>query len=131
MAWDNGGMGEKKFDRDKLVETIEELKNNPEACTTVAGTTGDIIIPESNPGEKLSEFISYLYENELLDLNYVDNFEKIKDKEIADYAYEEARTALTKIIRADRFVSGELYTCVKEGILAEVLEKILELQDAE
>ena len=50
---------------------------------------------------------------------------------IGDYTYEEARTALTKIIRADRFVSGELYACVKEGILAEVLGKILELQDAE
>lgn len=122
-------MDDKKFDRDKLVEIIEELKNNPEVCTTVAGTTGDIIIPESYPGEKLSEFISYLYENELLDLNYVDNFEKIKDKEIADYTYEEACTALTKIIRADRFVSGELYTCVKNGSLVQVLEKILEFQD--
>ena len=121
-------MDEKKFDRDKLVEIIEELKNNPEACTTVAGTTGDIIIPESYPGEKLSEFISYLYENELLDLNYVDNFEKIKDKEVGDYTFEEACTALTKIIRADRFVSGELYACVKDGSMAKVLEKILELQ---
>lgn len=124
-------MDEKKFDRDKLIEIIDELKNNPDACTTVADTTGDIIIPESHSGEKLLEFIGYLYENELLDLNYVDNYEKIKDKEIGDYTYEEARTALTKIIRADRFVSGELYACVKEGILAEVLEKILELQDAE
>ena len=122
-------MSEKTFDKDILIVTIDDLKNNPEACTTVAGTTGDIIIPESYPGEKLSEFISYLYENELLDLNYVDNFEKIKDKKIADYTYEEACTALTKIIRADRFVSGELYACVKNGSLVQVLEKILEFQD--
>lgn len=124
-------MNEKTFDKDILIATIDDLKNNPDACTTYAGTTGDIIIPESNPGEKLSAFIGYLYEKDLLDLNYVDNYEKIKDKEISAYTYEEARTALTKIIRADRFVSGELYACVKEGILAEVLEKILELQDAE
>lgn len=124
-------MNEKTFDKDILIATIDDLKNNPDACTTYAGTTGDIIIPESNPGEKLSAFISYLYEKDLLDLNYVDNYEKIKDKGISAYTYEEARTALTKIIRADRFVSGELYTCVKEGILAEVLEKILELQDVE
>ena len=122
-------MSEKTFDKDILIVTIDDLKNNPEACTTVAGTTGDIIIPESYPGEKLSEFISYLYENELLDLNYVNNFEKIKDKEIGDYTYEEARTALTKIIRADRFVSGELYACVKDGSLVQVLEKTLEFQD--
>ena len=124
-------MNEKTFDKDILIATIDDLKNNPDTCTTYAGTTGDIIIPESNPGEKLSAFIGYLYEKDLLDLNYVDNYEKIKDKEISAYTYEEARTALTKIIRADRFVSGELYACVKEGILAEVLEKILELQDAE
>ena len=124
-------MNEKTFDKDILIATIDDLKNNPDACTTYAGTTGDIIIPESNPGEKLSAFIGYLYEKDLLDLNYVDNYEKIKDKEISAYTYEETRTALTKIIRADRFVSGELYACVKEGILAEVLEKILELQDAE
>lgn len=122
-------MNEKTFDKDILIATIDDLKNNPDACTTYAGTTGDIIIPESNPGEKLSAFIGYLYEKDLLDLNYVDNYEKIKDKEISAYTYEEARTALTKIIRADRFVSGELYTCVKNGSLVQVLEKILEFQD--
>lgn len=118
----------KNLDVQILQETINDLKNNPNACTLYGGETsqdGVFTIPESKPGEQLTKFIRYFYENELLDQQYPDNYEKIRNKKIADYSYEETLTALTKIIRGDRFVSGQIYGCFKDGSLLEVLEKLL------
>lgn len=111
-----------------LQDTINDLKNNPNACTTYGGATatdGSFIIPESNPGEQLKKFISYFYENNLLDQQYGENYEKIREKKIEDYSYEETLTALTKIIRGDRFVSGQIYSCVKDGTLLKLVEKLM------
>ena len=120
----------KKIDLNMLEETIKDLKTNPNACTTMGGTTsedGVYTIPESNPGEQLSQFMKYLYENDLMDYQYVENYEKIKDKDIEDYTYEEALTAITTIIRSDRFVSCNLYQAVKEGTLLKILQRLKDL----
>ena len=56
----------KNLDIQLLQDTIDDLKNNPNACTTIWGMTstdGTFTIPESNPGEKLSRFIQYFFEN--------------------------------------------------------------------
>lgn len=95
-----------KLDLQILNETIDDLKNNPNACTTIGGMTsqdGAFTIPESNPGEQLRKFRQYFFENGFADMQYVENYEKIKDKQIDEYTYEETLTALTKIIRGDRF----------------------------
>lgn len=73
----------KNLDIQLLQDTIDDLKNNPNACTTIGGMTstdGTFTIPESNPGEKLSRFIQYFFENGFADMQYVENYEKIKDK---------------------------------------------------
>ena len=117
----------KNIDIQLLQDTIDDLKNNPNACTTIGGMTstdGSITIPESNPGEQLSKFIQYIFENGFADMQYVQNFEKIRDKQIEDYTYEETLTALTKIVRGDRFVSGEIYGCFKDGTLLKIIEKL-------
>ena len=115
------------LDKEILENTINDLKNNPNACTTLGGmqsTDGVFTIQESNPGQQLNEFIEYLGKNELLDRQYLDNYEKIRDKKIEDYTYDETLTALTNIIRGDRFVSGQIYDCFKNGILLKLVEKL-------
>ena len=117
----------KNLDIQLLQDTINDLKNNPNACATIGGMTstgGTFTIAESNPGEQLKKFIQYLFENGFADMQYVENYEKIKDKKIEDYTYEETLTALTKIIRGDRFVSGQIYGCFKNGTLLQVVEKL-------
>lgn len=116
-----------KLDIQLLNETIEDLKNNPNACTTIGGAEsvdGTFTIPESNPGIQLRKFSQYLFENNFLDMQYVENYKKIQDKQIEDYNYEETLTALTKVIRGDRFVSGQLYSCVKDGTMLKLVEKL-------
>lgn len=114
-----------EFDIKLLEDTINDLKNNKEACTTYGGGTfGEISIPESKPGEQLTKFIQYFYDNNLLDQNYRENYEKIRVKKIEEFTYQEVLTVLTKIIRSDRFVSGELYNCVKNGSMLNLIERL-------
>ncbi len=118
----------KNLDEKLLQDTINDLKNNPNSCTTYGGASsvdGTFTIPESNPGEQLRKFINYLGENNLLDMQYVENSKKIQNKRIEDYTYEETLTALTKIIRGDRFVSGQIYGCVKDGTMLKLIEKLI------
>lgn len=116
-----------KFDLQILNDTIDDLRNNPNACTTIGGATsqdGTFTIPESSPGEQLKKFSQYLFENGFADMQYIENYKKIQDKSIDEYTYEETLTALTKIIRGDRFVSGQIYSCFKDGTLLKVVEKL-------
>ena len=114
-----------EFDIKLLVDIINDLKNNKEACTTYnGGTFGEISIPESKPGEQLIKFIQYFYDNNLLDQNYRENYEKIGNKKIEEFTYQEVLTGLTKIIRSDRFVSGKLYNCVKNGSMLNLIERL-------
>lgn len=119
-----------KIDLKILQETITDLKNNPNACTTFEGAkeiNDTFAILESYPGEQLSKFIQYFYENDLIDQDYIENYEKIKDKKIEEFTYDEVLTGLTKIIREDRFNSGEIYTCVKNGSMLKLIERLYEL----
>lgn len=121
-----------KIDLKTLQDTIDDLKNNPNACTTIsggiiAGKDEKITILGSNPGPQLKKFITYFYENNLMDQDYSENYEKIKEKQIEDYSYEEVLTAITKVIRGDRFISGHIYKCVKNGVMLKLLEKLYSL----
>lgn len=108
-------------------ETIEDLKNNSNACTLEPGMislNNEIVIPESHPGEKLSAFISFFYDSELVDKNYVLNMKKIKDKSIENFTKEEIATYLTAIIRGERFNSGLIYSMVKDGTMLKLVERL-------
>lgn len=116
-----------KLDLQILNDTIDDLKNNPNACTLIGGATsqdGTFTIPESSLGEQLKKFIQYFFGNGFADMQYVENYKKMENKSIDGYTYEETLTALTKIIRGDRFVSGQIYGCFKDGTLLKVVEKL-------
>ena len=109
-------------------ETIEDLKTNPEACTTVGGMAmadGTVVIPESMPGEKLSKFIRYLYDNDLINENYLEDRKKIEDKDISELSVDETLTELTSIIRGDRFCSSLLKAKVDDGTVLKLLENLI------
>lgn len=111
-----------------LKDTIDDLKNNPDSCSRVVGAEtedGSFKMFESSPGKQLREFITYFYNNNLIDYNYGENYKKIEDKQVADYSYEDVLTALSAIIRGDRFVSGQIYSCFKDGTLLKLVEKLM------
>lgn len=117
---------DKKIDLKILNETIDDLRNNPDACTKVEGKNKDdyFIMPYSNPGEKLRNFIQYFYDNGLVDSNYGENYRIFKDKQVDEYSYDELLSAITEIIRSDRYASCYLYDCVKNGRLLMILERL-------
>lgn len=90
---------------------------------------GTVIHSESNPGEKLKNFIRYFYESNLLDKEYLENEKNIKDKNIDKLEYKEISTELTAIIRGDRFCSGLMYSKVKDGTFLKLLERLKELNN--
>ena len=121
----------KSFDK-ILKNTIEDLKNNPNACTLIGrahSTKSTVTIEESMPGKQLSEFIDYLYYKDLMDKEYIKNYKEIEDKKIEELTYNEVLTKITWGIRADRFNSGLLYALVKDGTMLNLLERIEKLKN--
>ena len=118
-----------KVDIELLNELIEDLRKNPNACTLYSSNyqKGIISFGESNPGQKLKQFIQYLYDNNLMDKNYLENNDKIKEKEIKDMNIDEIFTRLTWIIRADRFNSGLIYSYFKNGMILNLVERLVQL----
>lgn len=116
-----------KIDLQIIDETIEDLKNNPNACMlydSIISQDKRVIIRESDSGKVLEKFIRYFFENGFNDMQYVNNYKKIKDKNINSYSYEETITVLTKIFRGDRFISGLIYGCFKDGSLLKIIERL-------
>ena len=120
-----------KIDLELLNKVIEDLRNNPSACTlyTSNNQEGMLSLSESKPGEMLTAFIKYLYDCDFIDSNYMENDKKISEKEIDEMTFEEVLTRLTAIIRADRFCSGLLYARFKDGTLLKLVEKIVKLKN--
>ena len=108
-----------KIYKQLVLETIEDLKNNVNCCTK-----DDNPFSDSKLDETLKAFIHYLYENELLDQNYLENIKIVEKKEIEELTQEEVLTYLTFIIRADRFSPGTIYNNVKNGKLLTLLERL-------
>lgn len=120
----------KKLDLKLLEDTINDLKNNPNACTTYGGATaidGSFTILESNPGEKLKEFMEYFYENNLFNQNYIEDYNLIENKGDNDLSYEEVLTKLTYIFRGDRFCSGLIKSKVDDGTILRLIERLYNL----
>ena len=119
---------ENKVDFNQVIaDTIYDLKNNSEACTLYEGMKTEdrkLVIYESNPGEKLKNFIRYFYDSDLLDKEYLENEKIIKEKNISELSYKEIGTMLTAIIRGDRFCSGLIYSKVQDGTFLKLLERL-------
>lgn len=113
-----------------LQETIDDLKNNPKACELIGGETskdGTFSIPSSNPSKQLSEFMKYIYDNDLIDKNYLENNKKIEHKDINNMNFNETMTAITYFLRGERFCSGFWYSNFKDGTILKLLERLRDL----
>lgn len=113
-----------------LQETIDDLKNNPKAFKLLGGETlkdGAISMPFSEPSKQLSEFMKYMYDNDLIDKNYLENHKKIENKDIKDMDYNEIMTSITYFLRGERFCSGFWYSNFKDGTILKLLERLEEL----
>lgn len=88
--------------------------------------------------EKVGEFIKfgyYKYNEKLYDImeiihpdyNYLKNFKKIKDKDIASLTLKELETYLTRIFRGEKFSDGVIASCIDDGTLKKLLERFLEI----
>ena len=118
------------FDLKLLKETINDLRNNPNACELIGGNTntdGSYSIPASNPGKQLLAFMNYMYKNDLTDKNYLENNKKIEHKDINDMNYNEIITKITFFLRGERFCSGFWYSSFKDGTLLKLLERLNQL----
>ena len=113
-----------------LQETIDDLKNNPKACELIGGETskdGTFSIPSSNPSKQLSEFMKYIYDNDLIDKNYLENNKKIEHKDINNMNFNQIMTAITYFLRGERFCSGFWYSNFKDGTILKLLERLRDL----
>lgn len=110
------------IDAEILNITIDDLKNNKSACTIDTNPFAG-----SKMGKKLSNFEKYLYENNLIDTDYLNNHDKIKGKNIEDLNYNEVITELTFCFRGERFCSGFLYSIFKDGTLLKLLERLQQI----
>ena len=72
----------------------------------------------------LKVIIKYFYDENLVDEDYISNYEFIKNKKIEELILQECLTYFTYIIRSDRFSSGYIYKVVSEGILLKLLERL-------
>ena len=120
------------IDSEILQDTIEDLRNNPNAfeledCNDTPKNT--LMIPRCKPSKQLSKFMEYIYNNELMDKEYLENYEKIKDKEIKYMNYNEIITSLTFFLRGERFCGGFWYTNFKNGRILKILVRLKELED--
>ena len=110
------------IDLEILNITIDDLKNNKNACTIDTNP-----LAGSKMGKKLSDFEKYLYKNNLIDTDYLNNHDKIKGKNIEDLNYNEVITELTFCFRGERFCSGFLYSIFKDGTLLKLLERLQQI----
>ena len=76
---------------------------------------------ESSLSEQLLKLIKYFYDENLVDEDYISNYEFIMNKNIEELTLQECLTYFTYIIRSDRFSSGYI---VSEGILLKLLERL-------
>ena len=78
--------------------------------------------------KSIGDFITDFYESDLVDYNYIDNIESIKDVYSCDKntSLQDLRTILTSIIRKDRYSEGFLLKHIKNGNLYKLLNNIRE-----
>lgn len=114
------------FDIRILQEAIQELKSNPNAFKLIGGESDDGVhyVSASMPSPKLSEFMKYIYDNDLIDKNYLKNKERLRDKEINSMNYNEVMTEITCFLRGERFCSGFWYSNFKDGTILKLLERL-------
>lgn len=77
--------------------------------------------------KNVSDWVAALYDLNLTDTNYFDNYEKIKDKPIAELTRDEILTRMTFLIRAERFCDGTIEEALNDGTLESLRIRLHEL----
>ena len=117
------------IDLEFVTRIVEDLKNNPNAVTLEGGETknGVFQMPFSITDETISKFFSSFYENELFDQNYLNNINKIENKDVEKLRPEEIFTYITFIHRQEHFSNGSLYGHFKSGLMLKLFIRLKEL----
>jgi len=117
------------FDIELLKKTIEASEREDFCTTNVASkfVDGTPFTYGSSLCEELSAFYKYLYDNNFIDLNYLENVKKIENKEIDKLSFEEIMTKLTLPHRAERFCDGAIHSFVESGDMKKCLKRLLNI----
>lgn len=89
--------------------------------------------PKTNNG--VIEIGYYVYDDVLWqalsnlsgDIDYMDNYKKIRDKNIEEYTLAECKTFATYLIRGERFCDGLVASAVKDNSILKLLKRYLDL----
>lgn len=86
------------------------------------GDIKDNVITMSYPvyNDDVKKWIDTFYSLDIADTDYIENSEKILDKNIQDLTRDETLTRLTKIIRTERFCDGTIAKALEDGTLEEL-----------
>ena len=70
--------------------------------------------------DEIRSWIDTFYSLDIVDNNYIENCEKIKQKQISDLTRDETLTRITSIIRGERFCDGTIAKALENGMLEEL-----------
>ena len=107
---------------DKLLKAIDESR----ACTKIMFEMNNNVlnVQHSEFSQELNDLYEYLYEKELMDLNYNENSKKLKNKPINEMTFNEIMTILTSANRSERFCDGYMFDFVQSGKMMECLNRL-------
>ncbi len=86
-----------------------------------------IVLAFPNYNENVMEWIKQMYTFNLVDLNYQDNYNKIKNKGLNELSIDEILTMFTCYIRGEHFGEGIICEGIKDGTLVKLSKLLKEL----
>ena len=112
-----------------LKDAIAELKENPKTITLYKSKYDDKpnTSNESFVTPKLVEVFEYMNKKNMFDKKYVENHEKLVNKDIKKMKYKEVLTELTYLYEEEQKTGGSLYKAFQEGRLLALLERLQKL----
>ena len=78
--------------------------------------------------QDINNLIKEMYENDLMDLNYIENYKLIADKDIDTLQENEILTFLTYIIRGERFSEGLIAIFTENGTIEKLTTRYNQLK---
>lgn len=88
---------------------------------------GTLQFPFPIYSKKVSAWHEALYDLNLTDKNYYNNYEKIKNKPIDELTRDEILTRMTYLVRAERFCDGVIEEALNDGTLEALSVRLYEL----
>ena len=76
---------------------------------------------------RIRAFVEAVHSDAICDYDYMEHYERIREKALNKLTYREVCTFLTFIVRGERFCSGHIANHIQDGVLAGLLERYLEL----